>query len=128
MGCELASGCTSITSNAKDYLGGIDYPGKANPPGLSGDKPRPEAKGKASAPGQTGGNPGHDPKGKALGLQRDKAADDDSAPPVPSARPQEAGGKAPFSNTVPLDPASYSHREILAVNLAPAVAELARFV
>lgn len=110
-----------LAGDAADYLGGIDFPGKTNLPDQASEAAGSEPKGKASAPGQIKERPGHDPQGKAVGLARKEAAGNASVPVA-----QDTAPKTQASNPATIDPRSYSHREVLAVNLSPAAVSRAR--
>lgn len=93
----------AITENAADFLGTIRFPGKASPPGLTGEKTSP------------------DPKGKAVGLRR-KESDGDTG----GKGTGDTGAKSRRPDTVKIAPDSYSPNEVLAVNLSPQGAARAR--
>jgi hypothetical protein len=84
----------AISESAADFLSTIDFPGKANPPGLTGEKPA------------------HDPKGKAVGQRREESGGDANA--------GGAASKSRLLDAIKIAPNSYSPNEVLAINLTPA--------
>lgn len=112
-----------LKESAGDYLGATDFPGKADPPGLTADKVLSEPAGKTSAPGQTGEKPDHDPQGKAVGHHRDDTADDLAAGATSAlagaSGAQRAEKKTQGGIPAVIEPGSYSHHEVLAIDLSP---------